>query len=148
MKLLRMLVMLLLPFIKASGQLLQPAHWSYASKKINDKEAVVFLKATLDPGWHLYSQTLAPGGPLKTQFVFTTSPAYQLTGKTAEPHPIKKFEKVFNQWVFYFEREVVFQQRITLRAPTATVQGKVAYMVCNNQQCLPPDEVKFNLPVH
>jgi DsbC/DsbD-like thiol-disulfide interchange protein len=142
-----MLIMLLLPFIKAWGQLLQPAHWSYASKKINDKEAVVLLKATLDPGWHLYSQKLEPGGPLKTQFAFATSPAYQLSGKTAEPRPIKQFEKAFNQWVLYFEREVVFQQRITLRTPTATVRGKVEYMVCNNQKCLPPDEVKFSIPV-
>jgi hypothetical protein len=43
--------------IGANAQVKSPVRWSYASKKISATEAVVFLKATIDKDWHIYSQT-------------------------------------------------------------------------------------------
>lgn len=57
-------------FSKSFGQILHPAEWSYAAKKINSTEAVVFIKATLAGGWHIYGQHIADGGPVKTSFSF------------------------------------------------------------------------------
>jgi len=45
------------------AQILKPVKWSYASKRINDNEAIVFIKATMEKGWHIYSQTVRDGGP-------------------------------------------------------------------------------------
>lgn len=42
-----------------SAQILNPVKWSYAAKRINSKEAIVYLKATIDNGWHIYSQNIA-----------------------------------------------------------------------------------------
>lgn len=136
--------------ITASAQAQVEAHvkWSYAAKKVSATEAVVFLKATIDNGWHIYSQTVKEGGPVKTSFTFTPSKEYALVGKTIEPKPVTKFEKVFGMNVGYFENSVIFQQKVRLKSQNVkSVSGKLEFMTCNDQKCLPPDEVTFSVPL-
>jgi hypothetical protein len=134
--------------VSAKAQIETPVKWSYAAKKINATEAVVFLKATMDNGWHIYSQTVKDGGPIKTSFKFTPSKEYALVGKPVEPKPITRFEKSFGTDVSFFEKEVVFQQKIKLKSPNATaVKGSLEFMTCNDQKCLPPDDVNFTIPL-
>lgn len=124
--------------IAARAQILAPVHWSYGAKKLSNNEAVVFIKATIDDGWHVYSQYVKAGGPVKTTFTFIASPAYTLEGKTIEPTPVTRNEKAFKMDVSFFENTVVFQQKIKLKAVQATVKGTLEYMTCNDHQCLPP----------
>ncbi|MDB5003447.1 MAG: sugar transporter [Mucilaginibacter sp.] len=132
----------------AYAQIETPVRWSYGAKKLNDKEAVVFFKATIQTGWHIYSLDVKDGGPIKTSFEFTPSNAYTPLGKTTEPTPVTKFEKAFSMNVSYFEKEVVFQQKISLKsAKAASVTGKLTYMTCNDKKCLPPEDVEFNIPL-
>ncbi|WP_207534209.1 protein-disulfide reductase DsbD N-terminal domain-containing protein [Desertivirga arenae] len=141
------LVAFLVVSVSAGAQILNPVKWSYAAKRIGKDEAMVLVKATIEPGWHLYSQTIADGGPVKTTFSFNTSPAYTLIGKTIEPKPVVKFEKVFDMKVAYFENSVIFQQKVKLKAKQATVKGNVEFMVCNDEKCLPPDTMDFSVAV-
>lgn len=136
-------------FVSATSfsQILDPVKWSYASKRISDTEAVVLIKATMDKGRHIYSQTVPKDGPQPTSFSFNSNNGYKLKGKTNEPKPIIEFEKAFNMGLGYFENSVVFQQRIDLLASSPTVKGKVVYMACNDTQCLPPEEVEFSIPI-
>jgi hypothetical protein len=129
------------------AQILRPVKWSYSSKRINDNEAIVFIKATIEKGWHIYSQTVPDGGPEPTSFSFSASNDYKLKGKTSEPEPITRYVNAFKMKLSYFENSVVFQQRITQVGGSPTVEGQVVYMVCNDIQCLAPDEVEFSLPV-
>jgi len=140
---------LVLSFIALTtrAQILTPVHWSYGAKKTGKNEAVVFIKATIDNGWHVYSQYVKDGGPIKTSFTFPASPDYTLVGKTIEPTPITRNEPVFKMDVSFFEKEVVFQQKIKLKAGQATVKGTLEYMTCNDHQCLPPDDIDFSIPV-
>jgi len=132
----------------AKAQIEAPVKWSYAAKKTSATEAVVFLKATIDQGWHIYSLNVKDGGPIKTSFTFAKSPDYTLVGKPSEPKPITKYEKTFSMNVSYFEKEVVFQQKIKLNSPNASVvKGKLEYMTCNDHKCLPPDDIEFSIPL-
>lgn len=141
-------VLLLTLFLfHSKAQVLTPVHWGYAAKKISATEAVVFLRATIDPGWHVYSQTVKDGGPVKTSITFNPSKDYQTIGTTSEPKPITRNEKVFNMDVSFFEGSVTFQQKIKLKANQAVVTGTLEYMTCNDHQCLPPDDVEFIIPV-
>lgn len=146
-KLILALVAFLAIHAGASAQLLNPVKWSYAAKRIGKDEAMVLIKATIEPGWHLYSHEMADGGPVKTTFTFKSSPAYSLVGKTIEPKPVTKFEKTFNMTVKYFENSAVFQQKIKLKAKQAIVKGNVEFMVCDDEKCLPPDVVEFSISV-
>ena len=129
------------------AQILTPVHWSYAAKKISATEAVVFMKATIDQGWHLYSQTVKDEGPVKTTFTFPADKEYTIIGNTIEPKPVTRFEKVFSMDVSFFEHEVIFQQKVKLKAGRAIVKGTLEYMTCNDKQCLPPEDVTFSIAV-
>ena len=129
------------------AQILTPVTWSYGFKKLGKGEAMVFMKATIEDGWHLYSQTVKDGGPVKTTFTFPASKNYTLIGKTIEPTPITRNEKVFNMDVSFFEHSVIFQQKIKLKMAAATVKGSLEYMTCNDKQCLPPTTIEFSVNV-
>ncbi len=133
--------------VGAFAQLENPVTWAYTAKKLNNNEAIVYIKATIDESWHIYSQDLKPGGPNKTIFSFSPSKEYTLVGKTIEPKPKSKYEKVFKMDVQYFEKEVIFQQKVKLNKGATAVKGKVEYMVCNETTCLPPTDVEFSIPV-
>src|ERR1700759_4590414 len=122
----------------AKAQIESPVKWSYAAKRVSATEAVVFLRATIQDGWHIYSQSVKDGGPIKTSFTFTPSKEYSLEGATAEPTPVTKYEKSFSMDVAYFEKTVTFQQKIKLKSAKASVvKGQLEFMTCNDHKCLP-----------
>jgi DsbC/DsbD-like thiol-disulfide interchange protein len=141
------LALLMLTVFGASAQIENPVTWSYAQKKISKTEAIVYLKATIEDGWHIYSQNVKSGGPVKTTVTFAPSKDFTKTGGTTEPKPITKYEKVFEMNVGYFEKQVVFQQKIKLNKPETIVKGTIEFMVCNESKCLPPEEIKFSVQV-
>jgi hypothetical protein len=133
----------------AIAQIEAPVKWSYAAKKINAKEAVVFIKATIQDSWHIYSQHLGDGGPIKTSVTFLPSKEFILAGATIEPKPISKYETVFKMNVSYFEKSVIFQQHIKLIADKPIIiKGKLEYMTCNDKKCLPPEDVDFSITLN
>ncbi|HLX91416.1 MAG TPA: protein-disulfide reductase DsbD domain-containing protein [Puia sp.] len=148
MKKITIIALFLVSVALTRAQILQPVKWSYGSKMISKTEAMVFIKATIDQGWHTYSQSVPDGGPIKTTFTFPASDKYELVGQTSEPKPISKFEKVFNMNVAFFEHSVVFQQKIKLKGPgPVEIKGSLEFMTCNDQKCLPPSDIDFTITV-
>jgi hypothetical protein len=49
--------------------------------------------------------------------------------------------------VSFFEKSVIFQQKVKLKAGQATVKGTLEYMTCNDKQCLPPETIAFSIAV-
>ncbi|HEY2583329.1 MAG TPA: protein-disulfide reductase DsbD domain-containing protein [Mucilaginibacter sp.] len=148
MKRILILVTVLMISAGAFAQIEKPVKWSYAAKKISDNEAVLFFRATIQEGWHIYSQNVKDGGPIKTSFTFTPSTEYALVGKTAEPAPVTKYEDAFKMNVSYFENTVTFQQKVKLKSGKITsIKGQLEYMTCNNKKCLPPEDVDFEIPL-
>lgn len=132
----------------AYAQIVTPVKWAYAAKKTSPTEVTVFLKATMDNGWHIYSQHVKDGGPIKTSFTFAKSKDYMLAGPVSEPKPMTRFEKAFSMDVSFFEKEVIFQQKIKLKSANVTaIKGQLEYMTCNDSKCLPPEDVNFNIPL-
>jgi len=121
--------------------------WGYGAKKTSATEAVILIKATIDPDWHIYSVNQKEGGPVKTTITFTPSKDFTLVGKVSEPKPVTKFDKSFGINVLSFENEVVFQQKIKLKAKQAAVKGKIEFMTCNDQKCLPPETLEFSVAI-
>ncbi len=133
--------------ILAKAQLLEPVKLSYAAKRVGKNEAVVYVRAKIDKGWHIYSLFQKDGGPQKSVLSFAGGSGYSLVGNASEPTPIKKFEEVFKMEVAYFEGSVTFSQRIRLKVNSAVVKGSLEFMCCNDHECLPPKEVEFSIPV-
>jgi hypothetical protein len=100
-KIITTVIVLLLFKVTINAQILQPVNWSYSAKKTKPTEAIIFIKATIDDGWHIYSQFIKAGGPVKTTITFTPSKTYIVLGSTKEPKPIIKMEKVFGMEVLF-----------------------------------------------
>jgi thiol:disulfide interchange protein DsbD len=144
--LLLLLLVTLSAFCKA--QIEKPVAWNFTSKNTVNKDFVLTLTATIDNGWHLYSQFIASGGPVATSFTFTPSSDYELVGGVQEvSNAIKAYEKVFEMDIAYFTQKAVFTQKIKLKSKAATIKGSLEYMVCNNLKCLPPEQVEFSFDV-
>jgi hypothetical protein len=143
-----LMALLMLTSEQALAQILKPVKWSYAAKKISPTEAIVYFKATIDKGWHMYSQYIADGGPTKTVFTFAPSAQYILVGKTQESKPIRKFEKMFDMQVSYFENQAVFQQKVKLKSKNqTTVKGTINFGACDDTTCIQPEDVNFNVAI-
>lgn len=144
----KILLFISLVFIGSSvfAQLEKPVTWSYKAKKISKTEAILYLKATMSEKWHIYSLQVK-GIPAKTAFTFKPSKDFVLLGQTIEPKPISKYDQILKTNLTYFEKEVTFTQKIKLNKSTTTIKGEVAFMACNDKQCLPSDVVSFNIPI-
>ena len=148
-KFMRLIIsVLLLISTSLSAQILQPVKWSYSVEQTTAGEATLLMKAKIDKGWHLYSQNIAEGGPIKTTFSFVASPNYELVGKVIEGKAIDYFDKSFEMQLAYFANEAVFKQKIKINNPkTFRVEGSVEFMVCDDEKCLPPELVDFKIKV-
>jgi hypothetical protein len=143
-----LLIIVLMVSAGAFAQIETPVKWAFGAKRISPTEAVVFARATIDDGWHIYALDVKDGGPVKTSFTFPPSKDYVLVGKTSQPAPISKYEPSFKMDVTYFEKTVIFQQKIKLKnAGAAVVKGSLEYETCNDHKCLPPDDVDFTIPI-
>ncbi len=149
MKKLIALFYLLTISISLFSQIQEPVKWSYSVEKNGEKEATLVIKAKIDNHWHLYSQFVGEGGPLPTTFKFNPSANYKTVGKVTEsPKPITIQDQVFEMEVKYFETEVAFRQKIkVLSDKDFKVSGVLEFMVCNDKQCLPPEEVEFSFDI-
>ncbi|MFT3950227.1 MAG: protein-disulfide reductase DsbD family protein [Agriterribacter sp.] len=123
--------------------------WSFSSKKINDKTYEVRLSAVIDGNYHIYAQNVGVEGPVATSFTFNKNPLITLSGKVKEEGKmIKKHEEVWGGNVNFYEKKVEFVQLLQLRSKVKTnVGGTVAFMVCDDKQCLPPAEVNFKIDI-
>lgn len=131
----------------AKSQILKPVKWSYAAKKTSPTTATIFIKASIDNGWHIYSQNLPSGGPIKTTISFVPTSSYKLTGKTREPKSITKYDDTFKMNVTYHEKVVIFQQNVVINTSKPIIKGTVSFMSCDKTQCLPEETIKFAIPI-
>lgn len=129
------------------AQVKDPISWSFTSKKIDATTYSVVLKAKIEPGWHVYSQTTPDGGPVPTAIAFTKNPLLTLQGTPKEIGKLEqRYEPLFGVDVKQYSKEVVFQQTVKVKGKARTaLVGTVEFMACNDEMCLPPQTQKFTV---
>jgi len=133
----------------AFGQIHKPVKWSTSVKKISDTDYELIATATIDTGWHLYSQRVPEGGPIPTTFTFEEGNTYTRFGGVAEEKGHTVQDKIFNMKIKYFDTKAVFKQRIKVNGSAKfKVAGFVEFMVCNDTSCLPPTEVELEFDIN
>ncbi|NGX82915.1 thioredoxin family protein [Aequorivita sp. KMM 9714] len=131
------------------SQILDPVKWSTSVKKISESEYDLISKATIEGGWHLYSQVVPEGGPLPTVFTFEENNAYKTIGKVKEGKGVTEMDPVFDMIITFFSNTATFTQRVQLTGDKGTtIKGEVEFMVCDDTRCLPPNYVDlvFKIP--
>jgi hypothetical protein len=123
-----------------------PVQWNCISKKIAEKAYELHITATMDAGWHIYSQTQPEDAmvfPSKIQFVI--NPLVRLRGNPKEIGRMDVYEnKELGIKAYQYATKVEFVQIIQLKANVKTnVNGTISFMACTNEQCLPATSVPF-----
>ena len=124
---------------QAYAQILQPVKWSFKTNRLSDTEAELQFIATIDKGWHIYSQIVIDpqNGPNPTLFTFDKPIGFKLAGKVSEPKPIEEYDEMFKMVVKYFEQKAVFTQKITITSDKPIkVTGNVDFEGCDDKQCM------------
>ena len=134
--------------ISVFSQIYNPVTWDFSQKEISDSEIQLQFKATIEKGWHLYSQNISDDGPVPTTFTFIIDKDTSVE-KLNEPVSKEEFDPNFEMVLKYFSDQVVFTRNVKYEeGEKINISGYVDFMVCDEAQCLPPDyaEFSFNIP--
>lgn len=158
-------LILFLSFISFS-QILEPVKWNLAKTDLGNNEYELVFKATIEDKWHLYSQFVPEGGPVKTSFYFYDLRGFEFIGENIEiveeesyevendmdyivsfiePEGHEEMDPNFDMVVKYFGHEAIFTRKIKITTQDPLIiSGYVYFMCCDDSKCLPPnDENKF-----
>ncbi len=141
------LFMLTVSFVSAQ---FSPVSWSQEAEKISDTEYNLVFTAEIQDGWYVYSQFLDDGGPVPTTFTFTSDDGITMLGKLTETGDNKKdkFDDIFGMQLIKYGDEVKFIQKIQVSSTVKSVKGYLTYMTCNNESCLPPKDIDFEISLN
>ncbi|MFI8606331.1 cytochrome c biogenesis protein CcdA [Cellulophaga baltica] len=131
-----------------SAQVVNPVKWATSVEKLAEGKYKLIAKASIEPGWHLYSQNVPDNGPIATTFMFDDADgAFKLKGNTTEEEGHKVDDPIFGMEIKFFEKTATFEQIVEVAGDKATLNATVEFMVCDDSRCLPPTEVdlQFNL---
>ena len=124
-----------------------PVDWSQELQALGDSEYELVMKASIEDGWHVYSQFTAEGGSLPSEFTYVNAGTdYELLGGTRESETLKVYSDIFEVEETYFKKEAVFTQKIRLLKPDVNqIKVELFYQVCK-EVCIPKDkEFYFSL---
>lgn len=132
----------------ASAQALNPVSWNFSSKKIGDNVYEIQMVATIQQGWHLYSQTQPKDAIAEpTSFAFNKNPLLLFDGKVKEVGNLEKFkDKELDISANQYSNKVTFIQRVKLKGKAKTnVTGKLTFQTCNDEKCLPAKIINLSI---
>ena len=131
----------------AAAQIQDPVDWTYSVKKISAGTYTFTATANIEGDWHIYSQTTGKGGPVPTKINFNKNPLITVVGSTKEVGKVKQvYDELFKTNVRFIGETATYTQTIKVRGGVKTnISGFVAYMVCDDRQCLPPSKKTFDL---
>ena len=139
-------LLLMFVVLAAHAQIQDPVKFKTELKALSDTEGEIIFTAAIDPGWHVYSTNLGDGGPISATFNVDKKNGLELVGKLKPVgNEISTFDKLFQMKVRYFESTAQFVQKIKFIAGTYTIEGYLEYGACDDESCLPPTQVPFNL---
>lgn len=125
-----------------------PITWTFTSKKLTNGNYEIHMTATIDKGWHLYSQDQPDDAvAMPTTFTITSNPLIEKVGKIKEEGKLEKFhDKELKLSANQYSNSVNFVQTIKLKGKAKTnFSGSVEYQTCDDKKCLPPKTVNFKV---
>ncbi len=129
----------------------QPITWQFQAVKTGELQYDVVLKATIQPGWHLYSQQQPDDAiAIPTSIQFNANPLLVREKGIREDGKLEKFkDKTLGVTSFQFSNQVSFIQSVKLKAKVKTaITGEVEYQVCDDEKCLPPKKQSFTIALN
>jgi DsbC/DsbD-like thiol-disulfide interchange protein len=152
-----LLALLLIPALTApSIAHKNPVRWTIvgggATRTVVSGSTVpVVLEAQIASGWHIYSLTQKPGGPIPLRIQLVGPADVQIRGEIRGPRPLTKFDPNFGIETELYRGSPSFT--IQLGVPRGSLTGKrelqlsARYQACSETLCLPARTEKLSLTV-
>ena len=112
-------------------------------RELSDNEAEIIFTGKIDAGWHVYSTDIS-GGPIPATFNKVRMDGVETVGKLKpRGNELKKFDKLFDMDVRYFEGTATFVQKVRFTKEKYTIDCYLEFGACNDEMCMPPTSVEF-----
>ena len=147
-KMIRFYILAIVLIGALGAQAQNPVTWTFSAKKIDDKTYELHMTANIQDGWHLFSQNQPEDAiAVPTGFTINNNPLLKLDGKIREVGSLERFhDKKLDVSANQYSNKVDFVQVVKLKAKAKTnLTGSVEFQTCNDQKCLPPKTVNFNV---
>jgi thiol:disulfide interchange protein len=143
---------LALPLLLAAKD--DPVQWTLQAAAGNNKispggKAYFELKATVASGWHLYSPTTPPGGPIITKIQVNPNPAIA-SFAIYRPQPVRKLDPNFQIDTETYTGTATFLVEVSTDKSAhgeSNVEAMVRYQACSDVRCLNPVKKTVTTPV-
>ncbi|HPW65811.1 MAG TPA: cytochrome c biogenesis protein CcdA [Salinivirgaceae bacterium] len=131
------------------SQVLEPVKWNFKVDKVEADIYEITGTASIDKGWHLYSQFLPEGNiSIPTSFVFEPTEGVEFIGNVEElSKVIEQEDPMAGVPTRYYANEAIFVQKVKVSDENAVIKGYVEFMACDDENCIPPSEHEFELRV-
>lgn len=111
----------------------------------------VAVRATIDPGWYIYSITQGEGGPVPSRISLAAEQPFTQAGDVKGSEPRVKFDQNFSMEVEMHEGSVSYELPVEVAADAGSdvkeIQVRARYQACTNRICLPAQTEKLTVPV-
>ena len=135
------------------SQIYQPVKWKFSVEVFDDNTAELRAQATIDEGWHVYASVVTDKKdaiilPLPTTLKVDPSKNIKLLGSPQDGKFITHYDPQFEMDLNYFEGTGLFKQKFKIETDKAfKLSGEIEFMACNDERCIPPDVVIFEVDV-
>ena len=131
--------------IIAQAQILTPVKWTKSVKMTDDRNGVITFTATIDNGWHMYSNDSPADGPTPLSVNWKNTKGVKLVGRlTPIKAPTTIDDEAFMMKVRQREGKVTLTQKFTVTEDKYNIDGDLQFMSCNDQTCTPPATESFS----
>lgn len=142
-----LLAVIIMAAISATAE--SPIRWRTTVKMTSKTEGVITVRAIVTKGWHVYGLELPDDGPRPTVIDFSTSTGIKLVGKVTPSRAATAHkDDMFGMTLSWWDSDVNFTQKFKVTNKTkAKINGKISYMSCNDETCMPPATESISLAV-
>jgi DsbC/DsbD-like thiol-disulfide interchange protein len=143
--------------VRTAGSLsLRPVRWSVVGGSVPrdvvaGRTVPITLQAVIAKGWHIYSLTQKPGGPIPLRLELVGAVDVVVRGVVDAPKPERTFDKNFGIETELYSGTPRFI--IPVGAPGKSLTGlrrfqiAARYQVCSDKVCLPPRTDKLDVAI-
>lgn len=131
-----------------SAQNFDPVKWDYRIEQISQDEFDIIFKAEIEDGWTVYSMYIEEGGPVPTSIWYESEGVVENKGDAVETgHRKEGMDPIFEMKVIKFldDEDYQVRQRVKVLDPSKKLTGYLTYMTCDDERCLPPTDVDFEI---
>lgn len=136
------IILILAMCLPLQAQMLTPVKWTKSVKMTDANNGVITFTATIDKGWHMYSNDTPEGGPIPLSIKWDKKEGVKLVGGlTHSKAPTTIDDEMFEMKVRQWEGTVTLSQKFTTTDSKYKIEGEVSYQACSDQGCLPGSEM-------